>query len=313
MPSCCRSEAAQQAAASAHWARHTGKRSLLLWLYYTRQVRLLGVDLPSDSTAPSSLTGSPAHAQAPPCKLGLDQAQVQCQQAQAVSTGFQAEEQTSYRQLTAGSGAGRRPRYSGGVQSEMASQPLMQQQDEYHQDTDEPASPDLQPVKHKRSAKSLFSAGLVTLSEVFSGPLSPPKAETAASSVPASPMACDLQQLPAAAARKRLSLGGHEQQLHEKTATSTGHRVYSASMVVGDTSAVALERPTGFAAHLHGRTAGPSIPRSWGGAAAARSISEAGVYHGALSVPLALQTSFAQAARSQRLRQRWLLVKALNR
>jgi hypothetical protein len=34
---------------------------------------------------------------------------------------------------------------------------------------------------------------------------------------------------------------------------------------------------------------------------------------GGLGVPLALQASFMQVSRSQRLRRRWLLVKAFNR
>lgn len=222
-----------------------------------------------------------------------------------------------------------------------------QQQQDQQADSEQEQSPEKQPgklVKSAKSAKMLLSAGLVSLTERLSEALSPPKGArqeaAAAAAWPDSPTGpgphvSHWQHL----GGRRVTVMGFEQQQHEgatlrqkASALMSPLRlgVRSFSVPGADPAGTASAGPCGHHAAGAGSAGGagaepmpcPGASRHAGGAQAqawssaaggAGSLSVGGSRGGALSVPLALQASFVQASRSQRLRRRWLLVKAFKR
>lgn len=137
--------AAQEAAADAHWASCTSRRAFALWLFYAQQVRRLGIELPSPSTAPSSLHCSPR----------LPSAQA-------------AEPHHAGGSWDAARGGSR-----GAVRSLVPSFAIPQRQHA----TAGSGPPEQHPPVSK-SAKQLRSSGLLALSERLGEVLSPPRASS---------------------------------------------------------------------------------------------------------------------------------------
>lgn len=343
----CRVAAVQEAAAYAHWARSTSRRAIALWLFYTEQVRLLGVELPSPSTAPSSLRGSPEAPELPvstpasTAKHGL--------MPSGSAGGWDAGGSSK-----AAAGHSRGAIRSLGPSFGLPARPSRESSQEQHwqqpagEHSEQEVSPERQPAKFAKSAKQMLSAGLVSLTERLSEALSPPKGARQESSAggawadsPSAAAAGTTSQWPVHAGR-RVTVLGFEQQQHDSAAlrqersgrwTSAlmsplrlGARSISVpgvdpSGTVGCSSRGAGAGHGSSGGHIAGAGRRPAAAtaavRRSGAAGGAmgqhRGSSGMGGADGGLGVPLALQASFMQVSRSQRLRRRWLLVKAFNR
>jgi hypothetical protein len=302
-----------------------------LWLFYTQQVRLLGVELPSPSTAPSSARSSP---EAPELPVSTPASSGKLGAAAGASGGWAA----------AGS-SGR-----GAARSLGPSFGLSGRQLERKQSASEPGqSPERQPAKFAKSAKMLLSAGLVTLTERLSEALSPTKAdrqESGAGAWPDSPTAADTAaaaaagdgpyQWPLHAGRRNTVMGFEQQQqagasLRQKASALVsplrpGARAVSVSVPGADPTCFVSAGNSAAGASSGGglqpvaehsasawRPAGVRKSGAFGGLANTRASAAFAAGDGSLSVPLALQASFVQASRSQRLQRRWLLVKGFKR
>jgi hypothetical protein len=184
----------------------------------------------------------------------------------------------------------------------------------------------------------------VTLTERLSEALSPPRGsrQQQGAEDPAAAAAGEIQW-PLHAGRHRSTIAGYEQQQYDAGreqrhaagggVTSPFHtKIRSISVPGADTSAgisgAATSAGTAAAAaprlqpvaEAPGACVRPAAAmgaaRRSGVASHRASAVQLGASRdltGSLSVPLALQASFVHASRSQRLRQRWLLVKAFNR
>lgn len=309
---------------------------MALWLFYTQQVRVLGVELPSPSSAGSSVRGSP---EAPELPVSTPASTAKLAGLAATGGGGVpggGSSRGAVRSLGPSFGL------PGRHQRSEANWQLERQQSEPEQ------AQDKQPGKFAKSAKQLLSAGLVTLTERLSEALSPPKGarqdrESSAGGWPESPSAAAAvaaadgpYQWPLHAGRRNTVMGFEQQQQQSASASLRKRTNSLASPLRLGTRAMSVaggEFSLGgasAAAHAAGGSSGGGLQpvaeqlgASWRAGSAGgmrKSGASGGAAHrasaagdGALSVPLALQASFVHASQSQRLRRRWLLVKAFNR
>lgn len=320
----------QEAAAAAHWARSTGRRALTLWLFYTQQARMLGVDLPSPSSGAPSALNSPRDLQLPVSTFASPAAKL----TGLGGTGGAAG---------GGRGAARSLGLSFGAagRQQPHSEPGWQLE---RQDSGSEQSPELQPGRFATSAKKLLSAGLVTLTERLSGALSPTKAgsrqESSAGAWPDSPTASaaaaataagdEPYQWPLHAGRRNTVIGSEQQQQHVSGSLLQRTNSLASPLRLGTWTVSGPGGGNSIGCAAAGASAGGGLqsvaeqPGTHWRAGGVRKSGVGGLHRtsaaaaatsegAALYVPLALQASFVQASRSQRLRRRWLLVKAFSR
>lgn len=311
----------QEAAAAAHWARSTGRRALSLWLFYTQQARMLGVDLPSPSSGAPSALNSPRDPQLPVSTFASPPARLTGLGGTGAVAGVSRGASRSLG-LSLGAAGRQQPHSEPGWQLE-------------RQDSGSEQSPERQPGRFATSAKKLLSAGLVTLTERLSGALSPTKGGSRQESSAgawsdnptASAAAAATGEWPLHAGRRNTVMGSEQQQhvsgsllqktnslasplrLGTRTVSGPGGDNSNGCAAVGASAGGGLQ-PVAEQPGTHWRAGG--VRKSSAGGLH-RTSAAAASEGGALNVPLALQASFVQASRSQRLRRRWLLVKAFSR
>lgn len=352
--------AAQQAAADAQWARHTCRRVVSRWLFYTQQSRLLGVDLPSPSTTSSSRCSSPEAAAAAvrwvPCLAhdggDEDDGSQASAAAGATTSGFGGASKFHLVQKQAkGAARSLASRFALPRHSQMQPQQGLTGATQHHlqpdqQQQDGPVCAVLPAQMHSGASTSLAS-----LMERLGGALGCRSSSNQLAEPPSLAFMHGAPSSRGSSSQGRHSFGGllHAINSSNSGSNSSHHRVLPTVMeghAAGDTFTQscrmsALISPPRHRASLpglqpEGHPAGSSShPYSVGGAQARRQ-SAGGFVRGlstsapglppapgtgglavaidsSLSVPLALQAGFVAAARSQRMRRRWLLVKVLSR
>lgn len=311
------------------------------WLFYTQQVRLLGVELPSPSTASLSSAGASPEPPELPVSTPASTAKLLPAAAMAAAAAAGASAQLQHDRHAGAAGSGRsNPGPSRGAMRSLgpsfglSTHGRAEQQPHQQQDSEQEQSPDKQPGKFAKSAKLMLSAGLVSLTERLSEALSPTKAArqeaAGAAPWPDSP--------------RRATFGGFELQQQQQQHEGATLRQKASALIsplrlgVRSISAPGADPPAAAGA----AAANATLPGGGGGSRAADSTAGTQLHtaHGlaakqpasvrrprtvvhsaaqgvsrdaTLNVPLTLQASFIDASRSQRLRRRWLMVKAFNR